>query len=361
MKKLQPLDRKIETFRFKIQQTLNLEDEKIQRLVDTLNEYKVLIAEQNEKLQRLDNKIINTKEEINSMKRQIRSEFEARLSLISAQHHQIIQNIQERQNEEMNSLQESFQYKLERFTKFSNDQIVEQQESIQNEINKTKNELGELRHRLYEIEDENESINTSYVEQCLDIHHGVINEMQNIVKERNEERKQNLVSSRNKLKECLDMIDEQEKEHQATVSDLRTRLNDIDENYEIASASLSRSHQEMMKKLKSLLAEANQRNQQMQSTVRRLKTKYVAEMQNSVFKVDQLRHTTRIPLQETNRQYFTPEVNKIRKKKDKLSQAHKTYILKERQLAEVKKENDSLIREKKRLQFLVKHPPIRSF
>ena len=111
-------DRQVRAFQFKIQQSLNLHDDEIERLSTHLEKVQARILQAKEKIENLDREITEAVESKTGRMKRGRATAYANIARIKVSYNHHIQELQNQQREEIEGLQHDFEAEMERLTTF---------------------------------------------------------------------------------------------------------------------------------------------------------------------------------------------------------------------------------------------------
>ena len=255
------LDRQIQSFQFKIQQTLNLQDEEIERLSVLLNNTKTKILEAKERIKELDRDIKAAEEQkIGDAKRR-KTEAKTKIAKIKRSHHQEVKDLQDQQTAEVSELQANFETEIDRVSSISNEKNREETAKIEEEMKRIREQTQDFQEKVAQMQKQDESEQAEMVEGLQNVDFEVIEELQYIIEQRNSERFMSLQQSRDKLKQCIETLDRMMRSHAVDLNERQRRLKEIDSKYETELARLEDMHAHKVAMLKGHLDEANKRTE----------------------------------------------------------------------------------------------------
>ena len=228
-------DRKVQSMQFKIQQFIDITDQEIFRLQETLVTLKKRILDKQRIWAKINEKIEQKKYDIDrDYKINIINLNRIKINLIS-KHQQKIREITENNKNEVENLHKRFQ---NNFSMISNDRnefimtedFILKNQNIDDEIDVAKCLLEHLKNNLA-VAKEKQLINQQVI--CdIDIKfttQSIIFELKERLRQKNEERVNFLNSSKMKMNECFSLLDQIVKDSEQKVKEKRIELQKLDE------------------------------------------------------------------------------------------------------------------------------------
>lgn len=255
------LNRQVQSFQFKIQQKLILYDEEIGRLSDRLNMTKSQIHAEKERIQQLDREISSANEYKDGETRRKTASFNALIARAKANYHSQLQSIQKQHMEEITELQNDFEIQLQRFPK-TNDASSSSIKQVEEQIENYKNKIEAYRTQTIKIQQENKKFESEFgnpdeaVEgENLAIDFSPIEKLQDAIKQRQMERFENLNQSKQKLSQCIDMLESMSNDHMRNVNEKQQQIRELEEDYNLNLQRIEEKHNTSMELLKIQLSE----------------------------------------------------------------------------------------------------------
>ena len=252
-------DRQVAAFQFKIQQSLNLHDEEIERLSVHLAKTKAKILQAKEQLGNLNREIAETVESKTGMRKRSKASVYEYIARINVGHNHHIQEIQNQQRERIEGLQRHFENEMDRLTGYSSQKLNEKTAALNKKIVRMRNHIKEYEETAVAMQSQDVERDLEVSGDVYSVDHGVIDELQTIIEQRYIERSENLRSSKAKLQKCVDALDVMTQSHSKDVKTRQDHLRDIEENYHVTLNQMQEAQQFKIAMLKGHLDKARMR------------------------------------------------------------------------------------------------------
>ena len=206
-------DRKVKYCQFRLQQAIVLRDDEITRISERLNQTKALIFEANEKIDTLNQKI---NQEILSKQGESRirtADFNATLARIKTNHHQALQDLQKQQAQEIELIQNDFNNSLSILKQTAKMRNSKQLEDIDTEILKVTKLIQSYKEETETVKQKSVIVQNEPTVSLENFNFGVIDQLQQVIKNRSDERFQNLRQSKEKLAQCVETLESMMRNH----------------------------------------------------------------------------------------------------------------------------------------------------
>ncbi|OHT07551.1 hypothetical protein TRFO_05185 [Tritrichomonas foetus] len=277
-------NRKIKYCQFRIQEAISLRDDEIGRMANRLNQYKSLILEAKEKISDLSLKIQEESESMTGERKRRKAELSVAVARIKAQHHQSIHDIQRHQASEIDSIQQDFEIALKTLKQTTTFRHSNRILDVENEIKKVQAQIDTYRNERTKIIKQTTQVEVN--ERIEDINYGVIEQLQQIIQTRTEERFESLHQSKAKLAQCVDTIEDMIRRHTIHVNELQGQLKDMEERYEAEYQKLEEKHGYKTQVLKSHLIESQKRTNRLLHAAKRLDYENQKQLRSTIKELD---------------------------------------------------------------------------
>ena len=354
------LDRQIRSFQFKIQQQLTLHDEEIQRLADRLNITKSRIIESREKINELDKEIegaLHSKEAAAKMQQ---ASFNTQFARQKASFNTSIQNLQNQQLAEITQLHNEFEEKLKSIPSTGRGASHENLIRTLREIENVKTKIQTFRSQTTKIKQETDMIQNEE-NNDIGIDFSPIQNLQETIQRRQQERIDNLNQARDKLRQCVSALEKMVEDHDSDVSKIRSKLDGIDEEYQKKIDRLNQKHALKVELLQTHLNEAEKRARALMRAARHLGLTNHKQLRETVFDLDKMKQKTLeqaddIAIRSEDKEQYNDMKKEVFELKRRMNE-------KENQLEFLKKENQQLKREygKLRHELRFSNSPVKVF
>lgn len=333
------LDRQIQAFQFRIQQTLDLRDEEIERLALLLNTTKSQILEARETLKDLDRQIREAEENNSGNAKRRKTEAGTSIARMNRAHHQTVKDIQDQQAREIAELQASFEAEIGRVA--SGDGRNEQEnQRLDEEMERVRAQTRDYRDEAARVQEQEAARQMEMVDGLQGADNEVIEELQYIVEQRNTERFENLRQSRDKLKHCIDTLDSMARSHASDLGERQRRLREIEARYEAELARLEDMHAHRVAMLSGHLDEANKRARVLMRAAHRLERSNQQQLKDTMRDLAAMK---RKALANTDRPMVRPEDGAKIRDLQRLVDRHRQVLDgKDEQLRQVREMNERL-------------------
>lgn len=243
------LERRCKIFQKKLEQNLMIADTQIQQLTEYYTSLQAQNTEISDQITRLDNQYQQKLNIKHGKEIKRRAKLKARLADDKSQYRKEIAELKEAQSLQLQELQDYFEKSLKQLQDADTKEIKD----IDNKYNKI---IEELEKKLAKTEEEiTEMHNETVDEQSNKIFDNQIQELQNVLAEKNQERVNNLLSSKEKLLDCITSLEENEKEHKLNMDSLREKLTKNESVYKEAVQSLKDEYAKTVSSLKKKIQE----------------------------------------------------------------------------------------------------------
>lgn len=287
-----PLERQIQGFQFKIQQAIAIQDEKINRLSETLVKYKSKIMESKEEIERIEHEIELAKYTKESIYRCNRATYERKIAMKKAQHNELIQSIQKEQADEIDEMQRQFSEILNDLENQKNTAYTEQFELIEKKKESTLKLITQYQSTIQQIQatsNQEASLDDSINLESVEKKEKRIQELQNIVKQRNEERLQCLLDSKDKLQQCMSIIEKMDKEQESQTSEKRKAIDEIERRYHEELDTMTENHKAIRTVLKQKLEQSSRQYNSLKKALSKLKYGYQQQLKQTLHEMTQIK------------------------------------------------------------------------
>lgn len=270
-------DRRVQYCQFKIQSSVSLIDDEIDRLSQRLLLYKSQVYELQDKAQDLDNQIETARISKEGFYRIQYADYSTTFAQIRARHLQEIRELKEYHSTEFIQVQQQFDEILQNIKNSNSGPLslnrnqAEQMEFLDREIEKVKSQINSYQEAIQEQTKINE-INLSQIPDTTyqSINSPVILELNRLIEERQKERYKVLEDSKTKLNECLETLQSMSRQHSINVRTLTDKIRNLDKEYQITIQKLSENQEIAMTKLNKELADAEFRDKKLTKTINKL-------------------------------------------------------------------------------------------
>lgn len=352
-------NRQVQSFQFKIQQKLILYDEEIGRLADRLNMTKSQIHAEKERIQQLDREISSANEYKDGESRRRSATFNTIISRAKANYHAQLQSIQSQHMQEITDLQNDFERQLQRFPKKNDSQQISSMRQVEEQIESYKEKIDAYKTQTIKIQQENMKFESELgspdeaVEgENLAIDFSPIEKLQDAITQRQMERFENLNQSKQKLSQCIELLESMTKEHMINVSEKQQQIREIEEDYNLNLQRIEEKHKTNVELLKIQLIEAEKRTRTLMKAAKHLGSNNHKQMMEAIHELNVKKQKT---FEITDNEVLEADEKKQRESlKKEISKLKRQLKHKENDLLDLQQDNQDIKREIWRLKHELK-------
>ncbi|OHT04935.1 hypothetical protein TRFO_27434 [Tritrichomonas foetus] len=340
------LDRRLEQFQFKVQQQINITDDQLNRISAYYQTLQKDLTDYQDKLNRLNiraTQIEHTKKGRVNCKS---AEKKTKASRLINDHEKRLKELSEYYQKQKEVMREDFENTYEEIDKMAQQRANDKVKPLEVEIKKTIN----LINKLNDVATQNKNMNNSEdeaIEQDVGNAHEL--EMQRIanleakLEDHNKYRLEMLVEEKNRLTECVNLLEDMERNHITEMEHLKIDLDNIDVKYrEQVKARKSKQHKETSK-IKRAIQDAEQQVKSLQKSLHRTEKRQREEMQKASETSEYLR-TELIAVKKRVSQQREND-NEISEHRNQLSELNKMLNDREQILLKMRTDNETLKRD----------------
>jgi hypothetical protein len=357
---LPSLDRQMKVFQFKIQQEIAVKDEEIERTYRDLTEYKARILEMKGKLQSLTSETEKQKHQLQGRQQYDTASFEATLARHKILHSEQVKAIQAEQADEIDTLQRDIASTLARVAEQSQMRASEMLKSVDDEMEMTRTQIRTYQQSISKQRESDDPQNVSD-SLTVELEDHRISQLENIIRARNSERLESLLDSKQKLTECLQILEDMDRSHAIEVAEARKSLEQIDARYVEALDLLQAKEAKIRTEQTYRLQTAKSSLAKMNKALRHLQSGHQQRLKeaSSQFGMIQRQFASSAPVSGTD-DLNREQMAKIEQKKARVNAANHMVARKEQQLRDARETNDRLRRQigqmKHDLKYRVRQP-----
>lgn len=285
-------DREIQSLQLKIQQTLLLKDEEVERLSNRLKLLKSQIVNSKERIESLDKQISDTIEFNENEKNRQKLSLQEMISRAKSKYQLQLQNIHKQHLNEITELQNDFENQLKIFPNSNDQSLVSTMTQIDDEINKYKLKIETYRTQTLKAKETQEQQNPDQLSSSsthIEIIASPIEKLQNTIQQRNIERYDNLKQSKEQLAHYLQILESMIESHNKKINEEHQKLHELDAAYEQELVEMEEKHKFAMEQLYCQFQEANKRTQTLLKASRHLELSNQQQMKETLKSLDQMK------------------------------------------------------------------------
>lgn len=374
-------EKRIERLQNKIQVKINLANDEIDRL---RSDYAILqgqIVEVVDQLNKLTNYMTQIKHIQLGVNRRKQVSIDTMISKLKKEYNLQLQQIESSHTQQINDLTKDYENSIKEIGKNSDIIIEKQIEPINKAIEDTKADLQKIKYEYKAITSGNQSyisnssINSSMDAEFRSSHESEVESIRKLEKQiqkQNQERLNSILQGKTKLQECVETIDEMEKNHNTEMENYKAKLDALDQMYQDKIRIRSEKHHKTIEKLTRKLSEYNDKINSIQNTIQKVQNHHKSQIDKALAEGDSLSSQ----ISEKARQYSASfsgininisksktDINYSNDYSDTNDESNRLIKLKERleksenELYKARTENESLKREVARLKHEEKMAP----
>jgi chromosome segregation ATPase len=348
------LDRQIEAFQFRIQQSLTLHDDELDRLSGHLNTVKSKILESKERIQELSREIEDAREMKSGDSTRQNATVSAAVAKCRSLHHQRLHEIQTAQTAEIEAEQRVFESGMDDITTYSQQKQSDAVGEIEREIAKVRAQIESYRDSTAKLVNQDETISADMVQNLQIIDQGAIEELQNVIQQRNQERYNNLQQSKEKLSQCVAALEDMSRSHGLAVADRRRALKEIQQKYEANLTKIEEAHGPRLLRLEQQLNDVQKRHRVLSRAAHHLEQSNQRELRSTMTSLDSMKRKC---LMTTEAQLLTQnDLATVEARKKQVTKWQRALLTQDDRLRTLHHENETLKRDLWRLQHELRFP-----
>ncbi|EAY15076.1 hypothetical protein TVAG_019770 [Trichomonas vaginalis G3] len=234
--------RRLEQFQARLQQSLSLADDEIDRLTQYLNSVHAECLDIEDKLHRYENQFVQHQKERSGKKIKEESFKNAGLARLESNFNAEITRLTKEHSEKMNQMRDEY-------IKMQNENDEKSQKEGSKEINKLDYIISKLQTLIErenkkmegikdnneeeeDTEDENDDANTKLMNETLNLQNKKIKSLKASIKQRESERLELLELGKVHFQQAMQTLETNEANHLAKMSNLRETLENLDKTYQ---------------------------------------------------------------------------------------------------------------------------------
>lgn len=268
--------RRLEQFQARLEQSLSLADDEIDRLTQYLNSLKAECLDITDKLGRFSIQYKQNQHERRGKKMKEQSTKETKLAILESEHNSLVVRLTKEHAERMNQIREDYMKAINesdnKSQKSSNrelkklDHIISKLETIIKRENDRINGVHDINDKEEEIS-ENAEANAKMIQETIKLQEKKIKSLQDSIKQREDERLAHLERGKSHFNSAMNTLEANEASHQAKIENLREVLESVDNKYKQTLEELKTSHKKSILTSKKRLLKAQKKLHQIQKQI----------------------------------------------------------------------------------------------
>lgn len=340
-------ERRMEQFRNKVQQHINLADDEISRLTTYLSTIKGDILEANDKLNRLQLQLVQIAQEQSGTNKRQQAALNTKISRIKAAYNMKLQEINALHAEDTSKLQKTFQKAIDEIHSNLKSK-VEQETAPTNElIKQTKAKLQAMQNTFGVSDKKQDDEALADIQSIQEVEISQQRQLEKAIQKRTQERLDSLLQAKSRLADCVATIDEMQRNHETQMNSYKMKIEALDVQYQSKVKRENEKHAKSIEALKRKLNESEKRNFSLQRTIHKIEHHHKMQLDATVREGDNLQHS--IKTQEVQTEIQLKENGKLKNLMNKLQVLKGKLETRENELINERTDNESLKREINRL------------
>lgn len=279
-------DHRLEQFKAKLQQHININDDEIARLADYLNSVKTEIIEYRDKMNRFRLQADQAQQDSVGRRKRQKAQVESKVAKLVADHHIFIQELNDRNQKELDEIQKDYETSMAQIDDWAQNQVNNKVNPVENEINKVKRQM-ELVKTSHDEDPEDDAL--YYLETGQQLELEKIHNLESELRDRNKDRLAQLLNAKNQLASCVSTLEDLEHAHTSKMDKLRSSLEMIDKKYDSKLESTEKDHERKTKQLKKKLNDLNTQISKLQTSIKKVQSEYTQQMFDASKTNDQIK------------------------------------------------------------------------
>jgi chromosome segregation ATPase len=347
-------DRKMEQFQHRVQQKINLADDEIQRLSAHLTRMKTDILDTKDELSRAKTKATQVTQELSGRTKTTQAHTDTVIAKLRAEHHMAMQELQERQSQEIGGIHQKFDDALAALEQLSVQKIARRTSALDEQLASAERQFGSLREAsgrpaqapAPDARQDTESLQRLGAERE--------ERLEALIQARNQERLDSLLQAKSRLSDCVGTLEEMERNHATRMATFKSRLDAMD----AAHGDKQRREEERQARaaggLRRRQGELEKRARSIQKTIARLERHHAAQVAAALREGQQLQGG--VAAAAARGQAAAEQGAKLQQWQARCAQARARLAQREGELAQARADNEAAKREVARLQHEARAP-----
>ena len=226
------MDRRLGQLQSKVQQEINLMDDKIQRNEDYLDSLLTEIADYQDKLRRIQYKQDQAQEEYIGRKRGNAAMIKAQAAKMISEHNADMAELMERMKQEETAISKDFEDHVAQMDEFVQRKLNARVQQLEIQIETTQKAIKKYEEKLRMVpeligtqeDDDNEGVRELELRQ--------IQSLEKQLKENNQARLSSLLEAKSHLSDCVATLEQMDQQHAVQMESLKSKLMSMDATYD---------------------------------------------------------------------------------------------------------------------------------
>lgn len=291
------LEKRVERLQNKIQVKINLANDEIDRLKSDYAIIQGQICEVIDQINRLTNYMTQRKHIQIGVNRRKQVSIDTLISKMKKEYNLQLQELESSHSQQINNLNREYETSMKEIEKHSDIIIEEKVGPINKAIEDTKADLQRIKYEYQAISSTNKSsfsnssMNLDMDDEFRSSHESEIENIRKLEKKiqvQNQERLNSILQGKSKLQECVEKIDEMEKNHSTEMESYQAKLDALDKTYQEKIRIKSEKHHKTIEKLTQKLKEYNDKITTIQNTIQKVQNHHKLQIDKALAEGDTL-------------------------------------------------------------------------
>lgn len=341
------MERRMEQFQNRVQTNINLADDEIARLQSYLSTVQGEILDVKDKLNSHNIKSAQVQQEVIGRKKRSQAQIDAKIARMKADHHSKIQEIQQLHSDEIKSMQHDFEDTMAQLDQITREKTQKRVGPIEDVMKQTEMTIKKMKDSFGSSERAAETEAINDIKSLQELQYSRQQRLEVAVQKRNQERLESLVQAKTRLSDCVNTLEEMERNHTISMENYKRQLEAMDNRYQEKIKRDSERQNRTTEGLSRKYAEYEKRYRALQRTIKKIKQHHQQQIEEAVREGETLKLTA--AAYETQTTQSTKEISKIQSNNKLLIDLKRKLETRENELAQARTNNESMKREIARL------------
>lgn len=374
-------EKRLDRLQNKIQVKINLANDEIDRLKSDYAIIQGEIIEVMDLLNKLKNNMTQVKHLKSGMNIRKQVSIDTMVSKMKSDYTLRLQELEMSHSQQINILNQDYENSMKEIERHSDIIFEEQVEPLNKQIEQMKEDLKKMKYEYQAISSiNNQSLSQSSLNSAMDdefrsSHDEEVQKIRSLEKKihaTNQERLNSILQGKERLQQCVETIDEMEKNHSTEMDNYKTKLDALDNMYQDKIRLATEKHHRTIETLTKKLNQYNDKINSIQSTIQKVQDHHKLQIDRAIAEGDSLSSQ----ISEKAKQYSASfsglnlnisiqkseisnsnDYSQVRDAMDRLSQLKEKLEKCENELFRERTENESMKREIARLKHEKKMAP----
>ena len=283
------LDRRIEQLQCKINQEINLADDKIKRNQNYLDTLLSEIADYQDKIRTFKYKSDQAQEQKRGAKHRRAISQRSHQAKLTAMHHAAVAELEEKNQEECKALSLDFEAQVEQVDNYVQEKLSKRVEPIEEKMKKVQAMIEKYQAKLEGVPELLDPIPEEDNIEARKFELERIKSLEEKLKEQNKMRMESLVAAKPPLQECVGTLEQMEQSQSTKMEALKNKITNMDAKYDERVRVAAEKHTRQKETMKRKIKDAKTRASQAHKSLKHIEKHYRNEMTSITAENEQLR------------------------------------------------------------------------